>query len=454
MRERSGLFAPPKHPVLSLAVQAEDRSDRARAEPVRDPCTPHFLPLSSQRTAHLRRRRNQARDADQLRHRRPRPCWWLSFSFLPYHGFPPYPLHRPFWAQVGDHYFYVMYSFVVMGAATVFEWDLLFPDLVDVFVLSVQPIASRHLFLCESAGARHLSRAWYCSGPAFSESSSCPWWLSCLAFSVTFLRTPRLSSRAECSPPRPFSRSRASCSTSSGRTSFDASRLCFRAHRLCSCSPFCFCIRPSSRSLEPLLTSGAPAIRLFPPFWFLGIYERLLLGPSAPAIFHELARIGCYALLANACRHCPHVSTCLSPQSTSAHRGRQSHRYAKPRRRAIPTHPAGHRSAPSRAASHLPFHQPDHTSRPASARHVSDVWRSRHRPHPLRHAGLPCGRRTRSSRSPAERHPLRHPDHDLLDGCWTPLRSHKPHRSTWAHGSFASSSAVRRLVIFPAPEFG
>jgi hypothetical protein len=52
-----------------------------------------------------------------------------------------------------------------------------------------------------------------------------------------------------------------------------------------------------SRSLEPLLTSGAPAARLFPPFWFLGIYERLLMGPSAPAIFHELAHTGCYALL-------------------------------------------------------------------------------------------------------------------------------------------------------------
>jgi hypothetical protein len=52
-----------------------------------------------------------------------------------------------------------------------------------------------------------------------------------------------------------------------------------------------------SRSLEPLLISSASAVRLFPPFWFLGIYECLLIGPSAPAIFHELARIGCWALL-------------------------------------------------------------------------------------------------------------------------------------------------------------
>ncbi len=50
-------------------------------------------------------------------------------------------------------------------------------------------------------------------------------------------------------------------------------------------------------SLEALLSSGSAAVRYFPPFWFLGIYECLLGGSSAPAIFHSLARSGCYALL-------------------------------------------------------------------------------------------------------------------------------------------------------------
>ncbi|MGH9597584.1 MAG: hypothetical protein ACRD3K_12375, partial [Edaphobacter sp.] len=39
------------------------------------------------------------------------------------------------------------------------------------------------------------------------------------------------------------------------------------------------------------------AVRYFPPFWFLGIYETLLSGSSTPAIFHQLARNGCYGLL-------------------------------------------------------------------------------------------------------------------------------------------------------------
>jgi hypothetical protein len=50
-------------------------------------------------------------------------------------------------------------------------------------------------------------------------------------------------------------------------------------------------------SIEPLLTSGSAAIRYFPPFWFLGIYECLFAGTSAPAVFHLLARTGGYALL-------------------------------------------------------------------------------------------------------------------------------------------------------------
>src|SRR6202044_3128734 len=34
-----------------------------------------------------------------------------------------------------------------------------------------------------------------------------------------------------------------------------------------------------------------------PPFWFLGIYQRLMEGPAAQPIFGKLAQIGCEALL-------------------------------------------------------------------------------------------------------------------------------------------------------------
>ncbi|MGA9984641.1 MAG: hypothetical protein WBP95_14290, partial [Acidobacteriaceae bacterium] len=59
------------------------------------------------------------------------------YLYTPYHM--PHQV-RPYWAQVGDHYFYVLYSMVAMGVVTIFEWDLLFPDLLDVFVLSPLPM--------------------------------------------------------------------------------------------------------------------------------------------------------------------------------------------------------------------------------------------------------------------------------------------------------------------------
>src|ERR1700722_9147156 len=73
------------------------------------------------------------------------------FLFPAYHGFPPKPPTPPFWGRVADHYGFVMYAWVVMGAITVFEWDLLVPNVLDVFVLSVLPIGERRLLLARVA---------------------------------------------------------------------------------------------------------------------------------------------------------------------------------------------------------------------------------------------------------------------------------------------------------------
>ena len=73
------------------------------------------------------------------------------FLFPAYHAFPPKPPTPPFWGRVADHYGFVMYSWVVMGAITAFEWDLLVPNVLDVFVLSVLPIAQRRLLLARVA---------------------------------------------------------------------------------------------------------------------------------------------------------------------------------------------------------------------------------------------------------------------------------------------------------------
>jgi hypothetical protein len=184
-----------------------------------------------------------------------------------------------------------MYSFVVMGAATVFEWDLLFPDLVDVFVLSIQPIANRHLFL-----ARVLALAVFLGLVLLATSVLGILFLPLVAELPNFFRHLLAHSMAV------FASGAFAAATFLALQGillniFRRVTPLIQGMSIMLLLAILLLHPTLSRSLEPLLTSGAPVIRLFPPFWFLGIYERLLMGPSAPAIFHELARFGCYALL-------------------------------------------------------------------------------------------------------------------------------------------------------------
>jgi hypothetical protein len=190
-----------------------------------------------------------------------------------------------------------MYSFVVMGAATVYEWDLLFPDLVDVFVLSILPIASRHLFF-----AKALALAIFLGLVLLGTS----------ALGILFM--PLIAERPDLLNHLVAHAVAVFASGMFAATTFLALQgillNIFGEHLFRRITPLLqgtslmllltiLLLHPTlTRSLEPLLTSAASVVRLFPPFWYLGIYERLLMGPSAPIVFRELARIGYFALLA------------------------------------------------------------------------------------------------------------------------------------------------------------
>jgi hypothetical protein len=294
MSERLGLFAPPKHAVLSLGVQAQtitSRRDQSEFEVLVRHLIDRFFNNELLASDDETKRVMQIACAVAL------PTLVVSlFLFPAYHAFPPAPLHRPFWSQAGDHYFYVMYSFVVMGAVTVYEWDLHFPDILDIFVLSVLPIPSRQLFF-----SRVFALAVFLCLVQFGTSILGTLFFPMVAEQFNFVR--HIFSHALAVALSGLFAATSFLSIQGVLLNTVGERIFRRITPLIQGASIMLLLvvlllcPTLAGSLEGLLASGITIVRYFPPFWFLGIYECLLSGPSAPAIFHILARSGCYALL-------------------------------------------------------------------------------------------------------------------------------------------------------------
>jgi hypothetical protein len=295
MSKRLGLFAPPTHPVLSLSVQAQSTTVK-REQMQFEVLVRHILGRFFNNE--LLASDDETKRVMQIACAIALPTLVVSlFLFPAYHAFPPAPAHRSFWSQAGDHYFYVMYSFVVMGAITVYEWDLLFPDILDIFVLSVLPIANRRLFF-----ARVLALAIFLCLVQFGTSILGTIFFPLTAEQINFPRhlfshfiavTMSGMFAATC-----FLSIQGVLLNTVGERIFRRVTPLLQGASIMLLLVILLLCPTVIGSMEPLLTSGSMAIRYLPPLWFLGIYESLFRGASAPAIFHTLARTGCYALLA------------------------------------------------------------------------------------------------------------------------------------------------------------
>ena len=204
---------------------------------------------------------------------------------------------RPFWLQISDHYFYTVYAFVVMGIVTLFEWDLLFPDLLDVFVLTTLPIPKRRLLLARLlaltiflalvlAGTNFLGALFF---PAVADLHRM-WWHHLAAHIITVGMAGTFSAAF-------FVALQGGLLCLLGRKFFGWISPLVQTCSLVVLLTILFLL-PLTDLLQSLLESGSMAVRLFPPFWFLGLYERLLWGTAALPLFFPLAKT---AVLATAC---------------------------------------------------------------------------------------------------------------------------------------------------------
>ena len=215
------------------------------------------------------------------------------YLFPAYHQLGHKP---PFWAQVGHHFFFVDASFALMGIATLLHWDLLFPDRLDALILTPLPVKARG-----AIAAKAVALLWLLGGLLIATS--------CLG--IVFF--PMLAEL-----PHLFFRQ------------FAAHAIAVLAAGLCAACAvialrsivICCCGQRLTQMLEPILQTGCvlacamvlllePMIsRLipdlltspsgvafwFPPFWFVGLYEEVLLGKSAGPAFATLANIALVAM--------------------------------------------------------------------------------------------------------------------------------------------------------------
>jgi hypothetical protein len=223
--------------------------------------------------------------------------------YHPFPGWPPGPGHHgqppSYWLQVNHHLFFVAYSFVAVGIAAVFEWDLFFPDLLDVFVLTALPITNRRLFLARVAAIGLLVASFLFDAnvlapfvlPAAIDPPNLARFLLGHVLAVTgsglFAAVLILALQGV-------------LLSILGERLFRKLSLLTQGLSIAALLMLLLLFPVVSGAVPVMLQSGSSYTLCFPPFWFLGIYQRLMEGPSAMPIYTRLAQTGCLALLLTA----------------------------------------------------------------------------------------------------------------------------------------------------------
>jgi hypothetical protein len=207
---------------------------------------------------------------------------------------PPGP--PPYWVQANHHFFFVVYSFVVVGIATVFEWDLFFPDLIDLFVLTVLPIPARRLFSARVAAIAILVAGFIvdtsCLAPLVMPAATDPPNMPRLVIAhiVSVLCAGLFAAALVLSVQSVIL-------ALFGERIFRRFALAAQGIAVTAFTLLLLFFPVLSRFTADLLQSGSRNVYLFPPYWFLGIYQSILDGPTAQPVLTSLARIGGLALL-------------------------------------------------------------------------------------------------------------------------------------------------------------
>jgi len=192
---------------------------------------------------------------------------------------------------------FLTYTFVIMGCAVIFQWEMLFPDALDISVMATLPIRLRRLLTGRIAAMAMFLALVHVgtSGlgclflPAVADQR-CGYFRQLLAQVVAV-------SMSGVSIVGALITVQAVLVSLPHGTLAETMRAVVRILSLIALLTLLFLFPLTAHYLHPLLgTSISPAaVRWFPPFWFLAIYECVMWSDRAPSIFHSLAPTGVLA---------------------------------------------------------------------------------------------------------------------------------------------------------------
>jgi hypothetical protein len=195
----------------------------------------------------------------------------------------------PMWGQIDVRGFFVVLSFVAMGAIAVCEWEMLFPDKMDFLVLTPLPIRSMQMFAAKAAAligflGMFLFVANLCSTELLPADRLGPIWPQAKAHFVATMSAGAFAALLF------LAIGGVMLCVLSARI-FRAVLPLFQMAAMTALT-LLLCAYVRFAGPIPLLLQRQPlgAVRWLPPFWFLGLYEQMLHGGGAPAFAPVMAR--------------------------------------------------------------------------------------------------------------------------------------------------------------------
>lgn len=225
------------------------------------------------------------------------------FTFPAYHAFPPrrpippsWTPIPPFWNRTSEHLFYVVYSFVAMGVITVLEAEMLFPNPLDIFILSTLPIPHRRFVLARVSATLvflvlflfGINSLGICAYPVATEFHAGRLFLAQLT---------AVTAAGAFAAATVLAIQGVLICLLSGRI-YRVISTVLQGLSIAVLMTVLLSFRTMYQLLPQLAAPAGAQLRYYPPYWFLGIYERVLAGPQPLPAFSNLAHTAWWATLA------------------------------------------------------------------------------------------------------------------------------------------------------------